>query len=168
MTTARTVLRKVSIEDAAAWKSFNNLIVKRMATEGLSWPPVPSIVYARNELLHYLQEWERGTRYVYMIVDKSTGAVVGDFHIKSIDRRRKRAEFGHALHPRLWGTGVTHETLDALKRAASRRGYLLWASVEEGNIRSWRSLENHGATFKGTRAMQTAGVRKRMRIYELR
>lgn len=162
MTTKRTILRKISLDDAAGWKNFNNAIAKKMR-----WPPVPSIVYARNEIIHYLRMWDVGKRYVYIILDRKTGKIIGDFHLKSLDWKRKRLEFGHALHPSTWGTGMTYETLDAIRKAAERQGLTPWAQVEEENIRSWKSLEKYRATFKGTKLMQVGGVRKRMRIYEL-
>jgi RimJ/RimL family protein N-acetyltransferase len=161
MTTKRTILRKISLEDAAGWKSFNNAIARRM-----QWPAVPGIVYARNEILHYLAMWRSKTRYTYIIIERSSGKIIGDFHIKSL--LRGRAEFGHALHPSVWGTGITYETLDAVRKAAARRGIVLWAKVEEGNVRSWKSLEKYKATFKGTRNFLVGKERKRMRVYELR
>lgn len=167
MRTKRTLLRKVSIGDAAGWKSFNNRIAKRMGAEGLSWPEVPSVVYARNEILHYLAMWANGERYVYSILQRETGELIGDFHLKSIDRARRRAEFGHALSPAVWGTGITYETLDAVRMAAARRHYTLWCKVEEANIRSWKSLERHKAKFKGVRTVTIDGVRKHVRVYEL-
>jgi RimJ/RimL family protein N-acetyltransferase len=162
MTTARTVLRRITADDAAGWKSFNNAIAKRTP-----WPCVPSIIYARNEILNYDEMWVRGERYAYIIIEKKTGAVIGDFHFKSINSRLRTAEFGHALHPRVWGTGITYETLDVARNAARRAGLKLWAKVEERNIRSWKSLEKYKARFKGTRAVLQDGKRTKMRFYEL-
>ena len=158
--TKRAVLQKIALDDAAGWKSFNNQIAKRMP-----WPAVPSIVYARNEILHYEAMWERGTRYVYSI--KWHGKVIGDFHLKSIDKKRKRLEFGHALHPSVWGTGITYEVLDAIKSIMKKRRLAAWGKVEEENIRSWKSLEKYKAKFIGTRTLRIDGVKKRMRFYEL-
>src|SRR5437762_200575 len=129
MMTKRTILRRIALADAAGWKSFNNAIAKRM-----TWPNVPSIVYARNEILHYDEMWQHREAFVYSVLEKSTGKVIGDFHLKSIDHRRCSAEIGHALHPRVWGTGITHETLDAARNAAKRIGYRLWAKVEQENV----------------------------------
>jgi RimJ/RimL family protein N-acetyltransferase len=158
ITTKRTTLRRIALEHAAGWKSFNNAIAKKMP-----WPIVPSVVYARNEILHYDGQW--GKRFVYIVIEKSTGRIIGDFHLKSVGSRR--AEFGHALHPDVWGTGITHEVLDAMAQQARRVGLRLWGQVEEENIRSWRSLEKRKAKFKGTRTLTVDGKRKRMRIYEL-
>lgn len=167
MSTKRTIMRRISIDDARGWKAFNNRIAQRMAQDGLSWPPVPSVVYARNEILHYLQMWSAGERYVYSITDRGSGAVIGDFHLKSVDRERKRIEFGHALDPCTWGTGITYETLDAVKGMLKRRGYTPWCKVEEGNVRSWKSLEKYKAKFKGTKPTTVNGRRMVMRMYEL-
>lgn len=153
----------MTLADAQGWKSFNNAIVRKMP----EWQSVPSVVYARNELLHYVAMRERGTRYAYSVIERSSGKIIGDFHIKSIDVRRKRAEFGHALHPRVWGTGITYETLDAVRTVARKHGYVLWAKVEESNTRSWKSLERYNATFKGTRVMAVAGKPAHMRVYEI-
>jgi RimJ/RimL family protein N-acetyltransferase len=160
ITTKRTVLRRIRFGDAAAWKSFNNAIARKT-----SWPKVPSIVYARNEMLNYEQDWDKGTRYVYAIIDRQTKELIGDFHIKSV--RNKRAEYGHALHPNVWGTGITYETLDAVCAAAKRLRIALWGKVEEENIRSWKSLEKYHAKFKGVRTFSIHGERKKMRVYEL-
>lgn len=158
--TRRTIIRRMSLPDAAGWKSFNNAIARKMP-----WPKVPSIVYARNEILHYMRAWEKDTQYVYAVLDRKTGEVIGDFHIKGVSG--KRAEYGHALHPKAWGTGITYETLDAVRAAAAKRGLRLWGKVEEENVRSWKSLEKYGAKFKGRKTFSINGVRKSMRVYEL-
>jgi RimJ/RimL family protein N-acetyltransferase len=163
MMTKRTILRKISVKDALGWKAFNNAIAKIT-----TWPLVPSITYARNELLHYEQMWALGHRYTYIILERSSGKVIGDFHIKRPDWKRKRVEYGHALHPRVWGTGITYETLDAAKKAAQKLGLHLWAKVEEENIRSWKSLEKYGAAFMGTKTYSINSKKLRMRTYELR
>jgi RimJ/RimL family protein N-acetyltransferase len=111
--------------------------------------------------------WEEGTRFAYVIVDRASGKVIGDFHLKQVDTRGRRMEFGHALAPSAWGTGITHETIDAVARAARAMGYRLWAKVEVSNIRSWKSLENRGAVFVGTRSFNVHGEKERMRVYEL-
>lgn len=160
LVTKRTILRRIQLTDAAGWKSYNNAIAKKMP-----WPHVPSIVYARNELLHYAAMWEKGTHYVYSVLDKKTGKVIGDFHLKGI--RGNRAEYGHALHPSVWGTGITYETLDAMKTMTKQRGITLWGKVEEENVRSWKSLEKYNARFMGRRTFTVGNERKQMRVYEL-
>ena len=157
--TKRALLRRISVDDAAGWKSFNNAIAKRT-----QWPIVPSIVYARNELLNYMEMWSK-ERYVYIVLDKD-GKVIGDFHFKSIDRKRHRMEFGHALHPAVWGTGVTYELLDAMKKAAQNAGFTLWCKVDPANIRSWKSLEKYKAIFIGRRSFKD-DMNKPMKVYEL-
>lgn len=163
LTTKRTVLRPITMDDALQWKTFNNAINRRMQ----SWPIVPSIVYARNEILHYLQMRDEGKRLVYSIVMRDTGRVIGDFHLKTVDAKQRRVEFGHALHPDAWGTGITYETLNAIRRAVKSEGYTPWAKVEETNIRSWSSLEKYGAKFLGLRTTSVGGRRVRVRCYEL-
>jgi RimJ/RimL family protein N-acetyltransferase len=158
--TKRTTLRRIELSHAMGWKAFNNAIAKRM-----DWPIVPSVVYARNEILHYQAMWDRGEQYIYIVLDKK-GKVIGDLHIKSLIA--KRAEIGHALHPTVWGTGITYEVLTAVQNTAARKALMLWGKVEEENIRSWRSLEKHGATFIGARMFTIAKQRRRMRVYELR
>ena len=160
ITTKRTMLRRVAPADAAGWKSFNNAIAKRMP-----WPIVPSIVYARNELLNYVEMWPK-ERYVYIVLDKK-GKIIGDFHLKSIDTKHGRMEFGHALHPSVWGTGITYEILDAVRKAVGKTGFTLWCKVEVDNIRSWKSLEKYKATFIGQRSYKIDGVAKKMNVYEL-
>ena len=161
--TRRTVLRRIRLSDAAGWKSFNNAIARRMP----EWPAVPSVVYARNEMLHYDRMWDAGTRYVYAILERSTGKVIGDFHVKALDRKRGKAEFGHALHPRVWGTGITYETLEVVRKAAKRAGLRLWCKIEEDNVRSWKSIEKYGAKLKAKRVMRIGKQRKMMRVYDL-
>jgi methylated-DNA-[protein]-cysteine S-methyltransferase len=163
MRTRRAILRPITLDDAAAWKSCNNAIRQRMP----SWPRVPSVVYARNEILHYIGMRERGERYVYAILERGSGELIGDFHLKSVDRRRRRVEFGHSLHPRVWGGGITYETLDAIRRACSRIGYTPWAKVDEENVRSWRSLERYAARYCGAHQERVGGHSVRMRVYEL-
>ena len=163
-------MRRIRLDDAAGWKGFNNAIAKRMLldTPPQRWSGVPSIVYARNEIHHYDDDWQQGSRYVYSVVDRTTGKIIGDFHVEGIDAVRHRAEYGHALHPRVWGTGITYETLDAVKRAARAKGILLWGKVEPENVRSWKSLEKYGATFTGEQSFTINKRRKKMRVYELR
>jgi RimJ/RimL family protein N-acetyltransferase len=158
--TKRTIIRRIQLSDANDWKSFNNAIAKRM-----DWPKVPSVVYARNEILHYAKMWDAGKRYAYSILDRQTGQVIGDLHFKFIDKR-KRVEFGYALSPKFWGTGIIYEVLRAAKSMAD--GLTLWCKVETSNIRSWKSLEKFRATFKGERMFVIEKQRKLMRVYEVK
>jgi RimJ/RimL family protein N-acetyltransferase len=163
MKTPRTILRPITIDDAGGWKRFNNRIVARMPR----WPGAPSVVYARNEILHLIDMAKSGEEYTYSILDRASGDIIGDFHIKNIDREKRMAEFGHALDPTYWGTGVTYETIAVVHRAAKRRGYWLWCAIEEGNIRSWKSIEKYGARLRGKRALDANGQKKTVRIYDL-
>ena len=163
MRSRRVILRPITIDDAGAWKRFNNAITRRNP----AWPIVPSMLYAKNELLHYDLMRERGTRTVYAVVERSSGTVIGDFHLKRFDHAKRRVEFGHALHPRVWGSGTTYEVLNAVRNASRRIGYTLWAKVESANIRSWKALEKFGATFCGERTTTLCGRRMKMRYYEL-
>jgi RimJ/RimL family protein N-acetyltransferase len=159
--TRRTTLRRISLADAAGWKRCNNRIAKRQ-----EWPIVPSVVYARNEILHYTVQWETGTRYTYVVLD-GTDKVIGDLSIKNLNPRTKRAEYGHAFDPSVWGSGVAHEIMTAMKRTAARAGYRLWGRTDVRNIRSWRSLERYGARYDGTCYVKFDGKRLRMRYYTL-
>ena len=132
-----------------------------------SWPIVPSVVYARNELLHYADLRERGVEHVYVVIDRVSGRVIGDLHLRAIDTVRRRFEIGHALDPAWWGTGLSHELLDTIVSFARRNGYMVWGKVDDDNIRSWRSLENYGARLSGRKFFSVQGHRTRMRVYVL-
>ncbi len=159
----RAVLRRIAIDDALEWKKFNNAIKKRMP----EWPQVPSIIYAKNEILNYIEMWDEKERFIYTISDKKTGEIVGDFHIKFFERKRRRMEFGHALHPKVWGTGFTYEVLDGVQKVAKKLKIILWCKIEEENIRSWKSIEKYGAQYKWTRTYLIQGKKYRMRVYDL-
>ena len=65
---------------------------------------------------------------------------MGDFHIKFFERKRRRMEFGHALHPKVWGTGFTYEVLDGVQKVAKKLKIILWCKIEEENISTWKSI----------------------------
>lgn len=157
--TKNTMMRRITLQDAAGWKSFNNAIAKVT-----KWPHVPSIVYARNELLHYHRMWDSGEHYVYIVLDKA-GNIIGDFHLKDIEKNR--VEFGHALHPRVWGTGITYELMDAMRKVAKQLSLTLWGRTEEENVRAWKSLEKYNAKYLGTKTFTINKEKKKMRVYEL-
>jgi len=161
--TKRTILRQITLDDAKAWKSFNNKINKKME----SWPIVPSIVYARNEILNYERVWKSAEGHVYVVIAQKTGKLIGDVHLKKADKKYKRVEFGHALTPEVWGTGITYELLDAIKTMTKRKKLIVWGKVEEENIRSWKSLEKYGATYTGKKKYKINNEYKQMRVYEL-
>jgi|GEM_PF-437313 len=160
--TARMIVRDITVDDAGGWKRFNNQIAVQMK----SWSVVPSIVYARNEILHYIHERTLRKGYVYVILD-TNGKIIGDLHLKNIDRERRRVEIGHAFDPSCWGTGRSHELLAAVCAIARRKRFTVWGKVEEENIRSWKSLEDFGATPKGRRVFRLFNTRVALRVYEL-
>lgn len=159
----RAILRRITLADALGWKRFNNAIKKKMP----EWPEVPSTIYAKNEILHYNEEWNQHERFVYSVFDKKTDEIVGDFHVKFFDAKRRRMEFGHALHPKVWGTGFTYEVLDGVQKVAKKLNIKLWCKIEEENIRSWKSIEKYGAQYKWTRTYIIQGKKYRMRVYDL-
>jgi ribosomal-protein-alanine N-acetyltransferase len=94
----------------------------------------------------------RGYGFV-AVVERSSGAVVGDAGLHPLAGRGPDVELGYTLARAVWGRGYATETAGALvEHAFGALGFpRVMAQVEPDNLASRRVLEKLGMTERGVR-----------------
>ncbi|MCB0535192.1 MAG: GNAT family N-acetyltransferase [Lewinellaceae bacterium] len=106
----------------------------------------------RSALNDGLLEWQKGTQFPFVIVEKSSNRLIGSTRLLELQQVHRKLEIGWTwLHPDYWGTAINlecklllltfcFETLGATR---------VQLRTDENNLRSWKAIEKIGARFEG-------------------
>ena len=140
--TARSILRPVQVEDAAA--IFNSYGQDAEVTRYLTWRPHTSI----EDTDSFVQMCLRAhTSQTYMIVAKATGEVIGVFDLRMPGKMR--VEFGYALARPHWGQGLMTEALVEVTSWALNQPSIWRIGAVAEHIGSIRVMEKAGLQREG-------------------
>ena len=144
--TERLILRKFEFSDAE--DMFKNYTNDLDVCKFLTWAPHGTIentkLYLSNVLL---PRYEKQNEFVWAIVLKQTGEVIGCFDVNNFNERAKRMTIGYVLSKKYWGQGIMPETGKTLLP------YLFSFDVER--IQAWHDANNP----KSGRVMQKIGMK---------
>jgi RimJ/RimL family protein N-acetyltransferase len=117
-------------------------------TRTMTWPPHKDIDVTRSVLRRMIDAWEQGTRFPFMIIEKSSNQAVGMIEIRPEDHK---AELGYVLAQTHWGKGYMTEAARALLDWAFQQPeiYRVYATTSVDNIGSQRVMEKIGMTREG-------------------
>lgn len=107
------------------------------------------LVLALNE---GLAAQRNGTQFPFVIVEKSTGRIIGSTRLLELQPLHRKLEIGWTwLHPDYWGTAINLECKFLLlsfcfETLGTTRVQL---RTDENNIRSRKAIEKIGARFEG-------------------
>lgn len=99
-----------------------------------------------------LTQRDKGTQFPFVIVEKSTGRLIGSTRLLEIQQVHRKLEIGWTwIHPDYWGTAVNLECkLLLLSFCFETLGTTrVQLRTDENNIRSRKAIEKIGATFEG-------------------
>lgn len=145
ITTARLVLRRPKLSDAAAVHEYGRDPEVSRYTD---WPTHSSVADAVAVLEGAGPRWESGEEYSWVITvkpeDRPTGSVACRVRGHAVD-------LGYVLSRNFWGRGYATEAARAvLEWAAALEGVCrIWATCDVENIASVRVLEKIGMSREG-------------------
>jgi RimJ/RimL family protein N-acetyltransferase len=121
------------------------------------WTYSPSSISKLDDLISTMNDWmkakEKGVRYPFVIVDKSTNEIVGSTSYLDISPQNRKLEIGGTwLDPRVWRTRVNTECKYLLLKYGFEVLNLLRVQLrtDARNERSNRAIQRIGAQFEGT------------------
>lgn len=109
-------------------------------------------VKLREILLSALKDKEIGTQFPFVIIDKSSGNIIGSTRFMDIVPAHRKLEIGSTwLHPDYWATIVNLESkLLLLTHSFEQLGtFRVQLKTDEKNIRSRKAIEKIGGAFEG-------------------
>lgn len=91
------------------------------------------------------------TEYVFAVISKATGNLIGTAAIRIQDSHSQNGDFGYILHPSQWGRGIGTEVAQILVKFGFQQLNLhrIWATCRPQNIASIRVLEKAGLKREG-------------------
>jgi RimJ/RimL family protein N-acetyltransferase len=141
--TERLILRRVTEADADDLVALDSDPEVMRYVGGVHPPEV-----VRDDILPaWLEYYERGEDFGYWAaVEKSTGGLIGWFHLRPEHEPPHELEVGYRLKRSAWGKGYATEGTRALiSKAFDELGAdRVVATADEPNVRSWRVMEKAG------------------------
>jgi RimJ/RimL family protein N-acetyltransferase len=144
--TERLTLCKPLMDDARA--VFETWAQDPEVTRTMTWRPHEDIDVTRSVLRRMIDAWERGTRFPYVIIEKSSNKAAGMIEIRP---EGHMAEIGYVLARVHWGKGYMTEAATALRDWAFNQPeiFRVYATTSVDNIGSRRVMEKIGMTREG-------------------
>jgi RimJ/RimL family protein N-acetyltransferase len=142
--TARTLLRPVTRDDAAA--IFNGYASSHAATRYMVWPrakaPDPASVAERSE-----QGWASGNAFPWAVILHATGEFLGVIELRI---NPPKADLGYIFCEPFWGRGFASEVVKCVVDWAFGQPeiFRVWATCHPGNAASIRVLNKAGLRFE--------------------
>jgi RimJ/RimL family protein N-acetyltransferase/uncharacterized cupin superfamily protein len=147
--TERLVLRKVTMEDAPLRLAMR---ADPEHTRYLLVAGPPSEDEVRARLAWILRDMTLGRSKGWTVVEKATGAAIGQVAIVRIDAENRTASLAYELLTATWGKGYAREAVARVLRFGFEELSLhrLQAEIDPGNVRSRKVAEAVGLAFEGT------------------
>ena len=160
--TKRFVLRKVEKEDC---DSIFEILSDEATLENLNMDIHKTKEDTKKLIDEYLEEYEKGTKYPYAIIEKETNNFVGVFLIKLDLFDEDCFEFTVYLKKEYWGKGIYTEVLPYMTEAA-------FEVVKTGNFRGFVMEKNDASSrvlekcnFKLEKIFEAPGLEGRIKSY---
>ena len=148
--TKRLILRRFRLEDAE--DMYNNWASDPEVSKFLTWPPHESVDFTRELLKGWIEEYEDGSYFNWVMENKETGHAIGNISVVQFKEKAQAAEIGFCMSRAYWGQGYMPEALTAvmdylfdvvgLNRVA--------ACHDSNNPKSGRVMEKAGMKLEGT------------------
>lgn len=134
--TNRFILRKVEKEDC---DFIFEILSDESTIENLNMNLHKSIEDTKKMIDEYLEEYEKGTKYPYAIVEKETNKFIGVFLIKLDLYDEDCFEFTIYLKKEYWGKGIYTEVLPFMTEIA-------FEVIKTGNFRGFVMEKNEASS----------------------
>ena len=152
--TSRLLLRLPVLDDADA--IFQKYAQDPEVTKYLVWRPHENSHVTKASVRRFMQCWEDGTSFPWVVVHKNDHALIGMIELRI---EPFCADLGYVLAREYWGNGyATEMTKSVVEWALAQETiYRVWATCDVENPASARVLEKAG--------MQREGVLRRFIVH---
>lgn len=106
--TERLQLRAATLEDAS---SLNGIRTNPKVMEYMDTFYHDTLKVSQDFITYNLEGYTNKNVIYWMLEEKSSGKVIGDFSFWKIDKKHHRAEIGYTLDPNSWGKGYMSEAM---------------------------------------------------------
>ena len=110
--TERLVLRRFTIEDAAAM--YKNWAADEEVTKYLTWPPHPNQEASQRFIEDWVKAYASEKYYQWAIVCKEKGEPIGSIAVVSMNEDVSMMQVGYCIGKAWWHNGITAEALKAV------------------------------------------------------
>ncbi len=144
--TPRLLLRKPRPDDAAL--IFQSYGQDAEVTRYLMWRPHTGVRDAQDAVEKFLNGWNSGTQFCWLIFARDTGELVGSIAVR---KDQNGINLGYLLARSHWGRGLMSEAVAAVVRWAFEDPsvFRVWAVCDVENPASARVLEKTGFVREG-------------------
>ncbi len=146
--TERLLLRRFTVDDAP--QMFRNYASDPEVTKYLTWAPHKDVDATRAYLRQVEDEYSKQDTYMWAMVLKDTGEVIGSVSVVHISPDCNGCEIGYCLGRPWWHKGIMSEAVRAVTRYLISEGFVRVEAVHDTeNVRSGRVMRNAGMHFEG-------------------
>lgn len=110
--TERLILRRFSIEDAAAM--YKNWASDPDVTKYLMWPTHSDVGVSKAVLNDWVKSYSDEKYYQWAIVPKEYGEPIGSIAVVEMDEAVSKVHIGYCIGRAWWHRGITSEALKAV------------------------------------------------------
>ena len=110
--TDRLYLRRLTVDDAPAM--YNNWASDPEVTRYLTWKPHADVEETRGILAAWAGQYGKADFYMWGIVLRQTGELIGNISVVDIQQARRCVELGYCEGRAFWGRGYMTEALRAV------------------------------------------------------
>ncbi len=110
--TDRLILRRFKTEDAE--DMYANWASDPEVATFLTWQPHTSVDVTKSLLENWIQRYEDGTYFNWVMEYKETGKVIGNISVVKLYEDTEAAEMGYCMSKAYWGRGLMPEALKAV------------------------------------------------------
>jgi [ribosomal protein S5]-alanine N-acetyltransferase len=146
--TKRCLLREVTNDDADA---IFHILSSADVSRYLGRHPLTRMDEVMLRVDTYRKTFEEKTGIAWMIIDRTSGQLIGTCVLWKLDTTHHRAELGYILAPEYWGQGIVPEVSSALLSFGFNQIGLhsIEAQIDPANNGSRRVLEKLGFVQEG-------------------
>lgn len=162
--TLRLQLRKFELSDAS--DMFNHWAGDAEVCKYLSWGPHPSEDISSKRIANWVNHYSYNNSYVWAIVWKNKGTVIGSISVEFSDDYTQSCEVGYCLGKAYWNRGIMTEALHAVMHYLFYEiGYReIKAKHDVLNLASGKVMQKAGMNF--IKYEYRTGIRKDGSIYD--
>lgn len=147
--TERLLLRQFTLEDALFM--YKNWANDERVVKFLTWPVHKNVEVTRSVLSSWIDQYDQGDFYQWMIVLNKSGEPIGNISVTKVDKKTNTVEIGYCIGYNYWGHGYVAEALKEVISYLFKEGYdLVRARHDLNNPNSGKVMKKAGMIYEGT------------------
>jgi ribosomal-protein-alanine N-acetyltransferase len=147
--TERLILRKFNASDAE--DMFNNWANDPEVTKYMTWCTHKNVEETKNIISKWIESYKTASSYIWGIVIKSTGELIGSISVTKIKEEKLLFEIGYCIGRKWWGNGYVLEALkEVIRYSFNEIGVNRIEAVHHiDNVNSGKVMLKAGMKYEG-------------------